>query len=532
MHTEVLRPAKGAILALCLLYPKSFKQFLLLSAVGLTLGKLYLGIPASDSLLGSTVTLASVFVIVVLNQRIVAAQIDFSDWRRLLKFFGITFLVSASMGVPGAAIDLRASNATFLDSWVTWSLGTLLSCAILTPPLVLLGKLTSRPHAKQQLQKIVLANGPLLIALAAVFGQSRIPVTYLVPPTLLFVAFVAEIDGVALGILLTAIIGITCTAFGYGPMALMRGSEHFRVSVIQFYFVSLTMTMLPTAAVIGERRRLQERLATALAQAESAAIAKTEFLANMSHELRTPLASVIGFAEALSDYCTLDARASHFVERVQTASRALLSTVNGILDYAKLERGDVELRAEFFSLQELVQETLDIFAVRAQEKGIQLRLIRSKELESAIVLADPNRLRQVLLNLIGNAVKFTDRGSVTVQVSCRQDRGSQRRFRFEITDTGRGVAASEINDLFTRFSRAGRAQNQDSEGVGLGLAISKAIVEKMGGEIAVNSSLGRGSTFWFEILMTVDELAQFEPEGFSGDLSPARRQHGRSGGYV
>jgi signal transduction histidine kinase len=501
MHAEILCPAKGLVLAAYMLDRQMAKRWFFLAALGLWGGRLLLSVPLINSILGTTLSLGSIASMALLNDWLVVAEQDFSEWRRLLKFFATGCFVSISFGIPAALLE-SGPGITFSLAWVTWSLGTLLSFAVLTPPLVLLGRLMPLPDANARLRKVLLANVPLVAVVFAVFGQSFFPVTYLVPPVLFYIALVAEVDGVALGLLLTATIAVTLTALGFGPASLMRGSMLFRVNTIQFLLGSLTMTTLPTAAVISERRRLQDRLETALVRAQSAALAKTEFLANMSHELRTPLASVIGFAEALSDYRTLDDQAKHYVDRVKTAGRALLSTVNSILDYSRLERGEVELQPEYFSLQEFLQETLDVFAIQAREKGLELNLSYPEELDAAIVLADPNYMRQVLLNLLGNGLKFTDRGSVTVRASCS---GPADRciLRCEVIDTGRGMTPKDMDSLFFRFSQVGRISERNQEGVGLGLAICKAIISKMGGEIGATSKPGEGSTFWFKAPVTV-----------------------------
>jgi signal transduction histidine kinase len=501
---EVLGPAKGVILAICLLSQRSSKPWILsLAGMGLVLGQLPLGVPATGALLSSAISIVSVAIMSWLTWRYAPKETDFSDWRTLLRFFGFGIVVATCAGVPGSVIDMHASRAVFFEAWLTWSFGTLLSFAILTPPLVLLGTFVAHRYTGNATIRIVAANALLLVTLCVVFGQSLFPLTYLVPPALLFVAFAAEIDGVALGLLLTAMFAISSAAFGIGPTAFMRASVGFRINTMQFFLVSMTMTLLPTAAAISAQRRLQVKLSAALARAESAVQAKTEFLATVSHELRTPLSSVIGFAEALSDYCNLDARALHYVERVRTASRALLSTVNGILDQARFERGEVELHLEYFSLREFIQETLEIFVVQAQEKGLELKLALSQELNSTVALADPNQLRQILLNLIGNAIKFTDQGSVTLSVLCSSRLLLSQRLRVEIRDTGRGIEAADTKYLFLRSPR--REASVDG-GSGLGLAICQAIVSKMGGEIGALSEYKKGSTFWFEVPIALYDL--------------------------
>jgi signal transduction histidine kinase len=249
---------------------------------------------------------------------------------------------------------------------------------------------------------------------------------------------------------------------------------------------------------ITARKIAEAELVEARQRAEVAAEAKTEFLANMSHELRTPLTSVIGFADALNDYCDLDEKARHFTTRVRSASRALLATVNDILDYAKIERGLVKYEFEFLPIRAHLEETLAIFAVHAREKKIALGLAISPSLDGRELLVDPLRLRQVLINLLGNALKFTDEGSVVLCAGYHGDT-EHGRLRCEVVDTGPGIRREQMRRLFQRFSQIDGARNSPTSGAGLGLAICKGIVRGMEGEIGVTTDPGRGSTFWFEL---------------------------------
>jgi signal transduction histidine kinase len=258
--------------------------------------------------------------------------------------------------------------------------------------------------------------------------------------------------------------------------------------------------ILDIARDITARKAMEEALIEARKHAEVAAEAKSEFLANMSHELRTPLTTVIGFADALNDYCDLDSKAKHFTERVRNASRALLSTVNDILDYSKIERGLVEYEPEFFAARAHLEETLEIFAVQAKEKGLALRLECASVLDNAELFTDPFRLRQVLINLIGNAIKFTEEGSVSLRAGFSEGiLIGEGRLRCEIIDTGPGIPADRVDQLFQRFSQVDKKTSRRYGGTGLGLAICKAVVCGMGGEIGVTTDEGKGSVFWFEL---------------------------------
>jgi PAS domain S-box-containing protein len=258
-----------------------------------------------------------------------------------------------------------------------------------------------------------------------------------------------------------------------------------------FEFVDIVRDITLTKAFEAE-------LEEARRQAEAAAAAKAAFLANMSHELRTPLTSIIGFARLLSERQDLPGEAAGFAHRIGGASEALLAIINDVLDFSKLEAGQVALERQPLSLRRLVEDTLGLLQVQAEAKGLQLR----QELDPGapeLIQGDVARLRQVLLNFLGNAVKFTERGAITVRTRWRPARRGGGRLRIEVADTGPGIAAESLPRLFERFSQAEVSINRTHGGTGLGLAICKGIIELMGGRVGVSSREGRGSTFWFSI---------------------------------
>jgi PAS domain S-box-containing protein len=248
---------------------------------------------------------------------------------------------------------------------------------------------------------------------------------------------------------------------------------------------------------ITQTKTFEAELEQARREAEAAAAAKSTFLANMSHELRTPLTSIIGFSRLLGDREDLPAEAAGFAERIGSASEALLAIINDVLDFSKLEAGQVALERQPLSLRRLLHETAGLLQVQAEAKGLRLHL-RLDPRAPELILGDVARLRQVLLNFLSNAVKFTERGSVTVKTRW-SGRGVPGRLRLEVIDTGPGIAPENLPRLFERFSQAEVSINRTHGGTGLGLAICKGIVELMGGRIGVTSREGRGSTFWFSI---------------------------------
>ena len=241
------------------------------------------------------------------------------------------------------------------------------------------------------------------------------------------------------------------------------------------------------------RREMEQALIAARAAAEAAAQAEADFLANMSHELRTPLNSIVGFSRLLADAPELTQDTRRRAVLVRDASRALVTIVNDVLDVSRFEAEGVTLTPEPVDLNELVEGAAELVRDEAMAKGVSIAL--DLPLVPQRVLADPTRLRQTLLNLIGNAVKFTDKGAVTVSLGA----DSRGQLRFAVKDTGIGIAADRQSTIFDRFVQADRSVMRRFGGSGLGLAISKSIVEAMGGQIGVFSTEGAGSTFWFTL---------------------------------
>jgi PAS domain S-box-containing protein len=246
-----------------------------------------------------------------------------------------------------------------------------------------------------------------------------------------------------------------------------------------------------------QRRVLEDQVIEAKERAEKAAQAKSEFLANMSHELRTPLTSVIGFSGLLQGSDALPAEERTYVERIATASEALLGVINDILDYSKLEANAIEMDPEPFQVAALVDGAAAIVEGQCVAKGLSLKVVADAAMPE-VLTGDAGRLRQVMLNFLSNAVKFTGKGGVTLRVGGAPDPDGRWRLRVAVTDTGIGIPAEKIEVLFKRFSQADASTTRVYGGTGLGLAISRRLIEIMGGEIGVDSKPGEGATFWFE----------------------------------
>jgi two-component system, sensor histidine kinase and response regulator len=385
-------------------------------------------------------------------------------------WFGLGVMCWLFADIAYLALELTDAAVAAMD--IGWMLGGMLMATSTLRPQEILEEETDEAPLDQrsQVRRLLIAIGPLLV-----------------PPSLLFASAAVRGDS--------------------KPLAILIGM-----------FALVAIAFVRTARLLASEARARVELAAARDAALEGSRAKSAFLATMSHEIRTPMNGVIGLTDLLLT-TPLDDRQRQYAEGVRGAGHALLAIINDILDFSKVEAGRLDLEELDFDVVHLVEEVADLVAEPAREKDLELLAYCSPEVPVAL-RGDPARLRQVLLNLVGNAVKFTPSGEVVLRAQLESRSATGAVVRFEVSDTGIGIAPELRDDLFDPFSQADSSTTRQYGGTGLGLAICRQLVHAMGGEIGLTSVAGEGSTFWATVPLGIAHDVHVAPprsaEGLAG----------------
>ena len=403
--------------------------------------------------------------------------------------------ISATIGISTLLLAGTITTSQIAIAWRAWWLGDLVGALVVAP--MLLVWLSQRPLGFQRHQ--ITEGVVLLLALISIcvyiFGQDTLgrhspEQTYLVFPALIFAALRFGQRGAVTAVFVTTIAAVWGTALGHGPFA--RPVLNQGLFALQTFMAVATATFLVLGASVAEQRRTEDWLRRARELAEAANHAKSDFLAVMSHELRTPLNAISGYVDLLDMQVAgpVTDTQRNYLSRIQTSQRHLQSLLEDVIGFARLESGRLTLSLQPVMVYDAIVTLENMLLVEMQKKRLtfDLRLADNR----LVALADPDKLRQILLNLVANGVKFTPEGG-RITVGAERE---QNRIRMWVSDTGIGIPSDQIENVFEPFYQVDHGPKRKYAGMGLGLAIARDLARAMNGELWMESTVGTGTTAW------------------------------------
>jgi len=486
-----------AIVAFMVLNTRQSATFMVVSSLLHVTIELGIGEPARFVMLVTVLDgLQTLGTALVLRRMGVPHQVR--DPKSLITVIATASILTAISSIAVSALLAVSAGRPPLLGWSDWTTSNVMGVALVVPVALIL--LDGRHRQGFKISRLESLATPLVIvATSAVIFAIDIDYRVMLFAPVLLAAFRGGPRAVAIAVTASVAVAI--------PAVLHRTGLDMKVALgplrhaLIFHIVLYAVAMV-AALALGRQARLQALLVrrqasaqAAQARAQAASQAKSDFLATISHEIRTPLNSILGFASLVADDPTLSAENRRRLDLVSRAGRSLAEIVGDLLDFAKVEAGRLDLTLTPTSPSALLRDAVAIIAPEAAAKGLYLRTVFEGEVDAPLAL-DETRLRQVLLNLLANALKFTSEGGVVARLTAGPAPGA---LRFEIADTGIGIAPEVQARLFQRFSQGDSSISRSYGGTGLGLAISKALVSAMDGEIGVDSQLSHGARFWITL---------------------------------
>ncbi len=464
---------------------------------------IFSGFDLRAAIFTSVLNVALGVFLAILIRNFCGAATDLSRFRRLATFIGLATVAAAleaALGMAGAA--RQATQTVNFGFWLWWTLCDTLGLIISTPAVLLLVKhkrYTKFSNASFAERMLLFAS--IISITVAAFTQSLSGLSVFVYPLVILMAFRAGPTWVLGSVLTVSIVASALTVHGQGPLFSLAPSDgDLRQRLLQQFLLSLFLCAVPANNTLGDMGRAAQRLRRIHATAREARraavaanLAKSRFIANVSHEIRTPLNGVLGMAQILAAD-ELSPSQRERVDIIHSSGEVLLGILNDVLDLSKIEAGKLDLEATPFDLVKVVRDVEAAFSAVAQTKGLTLGLHvegRSDDRRVGdLYMGDPSRIRQIVANLVSNALKFTPSGEVKIVVSCL-DEGVV----LSVRDTGIGIPEDKLSKLFGQFEQVDASTTRRFGGTGLGLSICRELCRLMGGRILVESEFGKGSTF-------------------------------------
>ena len=484
----VLWPADGLIVGL-MLAPQTKRPWMVMAGGLLGTALAFVVVDRQMILAWTRVGLMTAEIpFVYLAARRIIGRRSIAEARVLLPFMATCALISAPASVLRAYLIHRFGGFSFAEFALTTTTATFAGYAVVAPLLLLMTQPRSDQSVLWRAKLLMWAVvGIYTVVMAASFMEPRYPTAYLIPVALVLVAHAVDFTGIIVVILVTTVISVGLTFTGYGPISHFQGDLKTKILLMQAFLAVVICMTLPFSALMSDRERLKRSLVAALEEARAASQAKSTFLATISHEIRTPLNGVLGMAQVIA----LDELSAVQRERlavVRSSGESLLSLLNDVLDLSKIESGKLTLETIDFDPVKVVRAVVAQNQALAANKGLAIEAITDGA--EGLFQGDPNRIRQIVQNLVSNALKFTENGGVTVVASA----GAEG-LVIEVRDTGMGIPASKVGALFQKFSQADESTTRRFGGTGLGLSICRELAQAMGGDVSVQSRDGEGSTF-------------------------------------